>query len=243
LAGIEQAQRRSVETGRIAVENQQARNQETQALGQVQVSLIGWLTAELNKIATLISSDSIECDVRDAGMPNGQQPMVKTGQTSMYRLLNGVELTFEDVNDPSNRDHVLQFFLCKHEKFVATVTVVDRAPPPKAEPVRDFELAVLPFYRQTLRHRHPNNPSAMGYISRKNMIGTLCGHLDMPQGVGQNTQPQVHYERVELISASFYNDVTLHAAFCASEWPDNEEQLRNLLKESIDSFITRINSV
>jgi hypothetical protein len=36
--------------------------------------------------------------------------------------------------------------------------------------------------------------------------------------------------------------VTLHAAFHVSEWPGNEEQLRGLLKEAIDSFITRINS-
>jgi hypothetical protein len=135
----------------------------------------------LKTVAPFISSDSIKCDVRDAGMPNGQQLRVQTGHTSMYLALNGVELTFEDVNDPSNRSHALQFFLCKHEKFVVTVTVGDRAPLPKAEPARDFELAVLPFYRQTLRHRHPNSPSAMGYISRKDKIGTLHGHLEMPQ--------------------------------------------------------------
>ena len=47
---------------------------------------------------------------------------------------------------------------------------------------------------------------------------------------------------IELTSASFDEDVTLQAASCASEWPGNEGQLRGLLKEAIDSFITRINS-
>jgi hypothetical protein len=238
LAGIEQIQRRSLEAACVAAENQQARNQETQALGAVQESLTRWLTAELKKVATLISSDNIKCDVRDAGMPNGQQQRVKTGHTSMYHLLNGVELTFEDMTDLSNRHHALQFFLCKHERFLVTMTVGKRAPLPKAEPARDLELAVLPFYRRTFRHRHPNIPSATCYIRRKSEIGTVRGR----RSGGRNTRPQVFQQRVELISASFNNDVTLHAAFRASEWPGNEEQLRGLLKEAIDSFVTQINS-
>jgi serine/threonine protein kinase len=238
LAGIEQIQRRSLEAGRVAAENQQARNQETRTLGAVQKSLTGWLTYELeNNVAPLFSSDSIKCPVRDAGMPNDQRLRVRTGHTSMYRALNGVELTFEDVNDLSNRHHALQFFLCKHEKSVVTVTVVDRAPLPK-ELARDFELALMPFYSRTF----PNIPSATYYISRKSEIGTVRGHLEMPRRGGRNTWPQVHRQRAELISASFDNDVTLHAAFRASEWPGNEEQLRGLLTEAIDSFIMQINS-
>jgi hypothetical protein len=45
-----------------------------------------------------------------------------------------------------------------------------------------------------------------------------------------------------MISSSFDKDVTLHAAFRSSEWPGHEEQLRGLLKEAIDSFITFIYS-
>jgi serine/threonine protein kinase len=246
-AGIEQIQRRSLETSRIAAENQQARNQEGYSLGTVQKSLTAWLTAKLIEFSPLISSNTIKCDVRDAGMPNGRPLRVRMGRTSMYQALNGVELTFEDVNDPSNRHHALQFFLCKHKKVVGTVTFVHRdslldVEPAglKAEPARDFELAVLPFYWQTLRHT--NNPSAMGYFSRKNKVGSMRGHLQMPQMGGRNPWPQVDYQRVELISRSFENDVTLHEAFWASEWPGNEEQLRELLKEAIESFIAQINS-
>ena len=211
-------------------------------LGAIQASLTDWLTAELEKVALVFSSDSIKCAVCGAGLPNGQQLRVQTGHSSMYHALNGVELTFEDLNDSSNCHHALQFFLCKSERFAVTVTVGRQSPLPKAEPVKDFELAMLPFYRQTLRHRHPNNPSAMGYFSRKNKVGTVRGHLEMPRMGGRNAKPQLHQQRVELISASFYEDVTLHAAFRASDWPGNEEQLRDLLKEAVDSSIARINS-
>jgi serine/threonine protein kinase len=235
LAGIEQIQRQSLEAGRVASENLQARNRETQALGAVQTNLTGWLSGELRKVASLMSSDTINCDVRDAGMPHNQPLRVQTGDTSIFRALNGVELTFEDVNDPSNRNHALQFFFCRHEKF--TVRIVDRATLPLAQPARDLELALLPFYRQTLRHQHPSNASAMGYISRKDQIGATRGHLDLSGG---GTLGQVRYRRVEPTSPSFDNAVTLHAAFRASEWPGNEEQLRRLIKEAMDSFITLI---
>jgi serine/threonine protein kinase len=238
LAGIEQIQRRSLEAGRIASENQQARNEEMQAWGAVQVSLTDWLSAELKKVAARMSSDTIKCGVRDAGMPNVQQLRVQTGDTSMFRALNGVELTFEDVNDPSNRGHALQFFLCEH---IAIARVEERTPLPKAEPARDFELAVLPFYRQTLRHRHPDHSYAPGYISRSDKIGTMRGYLEMAASGGRNPLGEVHYRRVELTSTSFDNAVTLHAAFRVSEWPGNEEQLRGSLKEAIASFITLIN--
>jgi hypothetical protein len=242
LAGIEQLQRRSLEAGRIAAENMEARNQESQTLGAVQLSLTGWLTAELKKVASHISSDNIKCEVQDAGMPNGQELRVQTGHTSMYTALNGVELTFDDVNDPSNRKHTLQFFLCRHNKFVVTVTAGNQARLPTAEPAGDIEFAVLPLYRQTLKHHHPNNAFAMGYISRIKMIGTARGQLEMPRAGSGNRRPQVHTRRVELISPSFEKDVTLHAALRASEWPGNEEQIREMLKEAIDAFITRVNS-
>jgi serine/threonine protein kinase len=237
LARIQHIQRQSLEVGRVATENQQARTQETQALGALQGSMTGWLTAELKKVAALMSSDSIKCDVRDAGMPSGQQFRVQT-HTSMYDALNGVELVFEDENE--NRNHALQFFLCKYQKFVVTVIVGNQMPPPKAEPAEDFELAVLPFYRRTWRHRHPNIASEMGYISRKDKIGSVRSHLEVPRSGGRIARPEVHHQRVELISASFDKDVSLHAAFRASEWPGNEQQLRGLLREATDSFIAFI---
>ena len=239
FADIEKLQRRSLEAGRVATANEQARDQETQVLGAVQVSLTDWLAAELEKVALAISSDSIRCAVRAVGMPSGEPLRVQTGDGSILRALNGVELIFDDVNDPSNREHALQLLLCKHEQFVTR----NHAAFPKIEPVRDFKIAVLPFYRQTLKHRHPNSPSAAGYISRKDMIGTMRGHVEMPSRPGRATAPQVHTRRVELVSASFDDAVTLHIVFNASEWPGSEDRLRGMLKDAIQLFVTRINTV
>ena len=184
-------------------------------------------------------SDSIKCAVRDAGMPNDQRLRVQTGHNLMYHALNGVELTFDDVNDLSNRHHALQFFLCKYERSLVTMTGTGHRFRRRSQSgISNWPCCLL---WRTFRHRHPNIPSATCYISRKNKVGTVRSHLEMPWSGGRNT-PQVFQQRVELISASFNNDVTLHAAFRASEWPANEEQLRGLLTEAIDSFVMQINS-
>ena len=110
LANIEQLKHRSLEMGRIQSENKQARQQEQQTLGAVQASVIGWLTAELNKLAVMMSSDTIKCTVREASMPQRQKLVVQTGQNSAYGALNGVELVLVDSNDAFGREHGLSFF-------------------------------------------------------------------------------------------------------------------------------------
>jgi hypothetical protein len=154
----------------------------------------------------------------------------------MYHALSGVELTFQDISDMSNRKHALQFFICEQERFVSSNAGTESLP--KKQQARDFGLALLPFYRQTLLHRHPSSPSGMGYISHKDKVTTLRGHVDMQPINSRNRPPQVHCQRVTLISPSFDNDTSLHVGFRSSEWPGNEEQLRELLKDAIESFIT-----
>jgi serine/threonine protein kinase len=237
LSGLEKLQRRSLEAGRITAENSAARTQQNQTLGTVQTSLTNWLLAELRKLVPLIASTTIKCQVAEAGIPTGQEFRVQTGPRSMYTALNGVEITIEDVNDQRGRIYTLQFFLCRHQKIVVTVTSGDRNELSEAEPVRDIELAVLPFYRQTLRHAHPQHAYGAGYISQKKNIGTNRGHLQLPQRGTQNRSPQVSYSRVEAVAASFERDVSLYTEFRASEWPGNEEKIREMLKEAIDAFI------
>ena len=174
LSGIEKLQRRSLEAGRITAENSAARNQEDQTLGGSN-SLTAWLTAELEKLVPLIGSNTIKCQVGVAGMPSGKEFRVQTGHTSMYVAMNGVEISVEDVNDQGGRIHTLQLFLCRHRKVVVTVMAGDRSELPKVAPARDIELAVLPFYRQTLRHAHPNNAYGSGYINQKSKVGTNRG--------------------------------------------------------------------
>jgi hypothetical protein len=238
LSGLEKLQRRSLEAGRITAENSAARTQEDQTLGTVQASLSKWLDAELNKLVLLISSTTIKCGVREADIPGGTGFRVQTGHTSMYTALNGIEITVEDVNDQQGRIHTLKFLLCRHQKFLVTSIGGNRSELPKSQPARDIELAVLPFYITNLRHAHPRNAYGMGYISQKTEIGTNHGQLQLPQRGSRNRPPQVSYSRVAAVAPSFERDVSLHADFRASEWPGNEEKIREMLEEAIDVFIS-----
>jgi len=239
LAAIEQLQHRSLEAGRIEAENQQARHQEEQTLGSVQSSMTEWLTAELNKLAEMLSSSSITCEVRAAGMPGAFQLVVQTGGNTAYGALNGIELVLVDANDPLGRVHGLTFFLCRHNKMTDTVRPRP-APPRTTEPAKDLELALLPYYRQTQQHRHPTAYSAAGYLSAPSAAGTVRGIVTMPSAQGGG--PQLLQRRVELISNSFDPAVSLHVDFRASRWPGNVEQIRALVKSAINIFVAYISA-
>jgi serine/threonine protein kinase len=239
LAAVEQFKRRSLETGRIVAENNQARHQEAQALGAVQQSVAGWLTSELTKVASVASFDSIKCEVRDAAVSNG--PRVQTGHNSMYRVLNGVELTVEDINDSSGRTHSMQFFLCEHIKTL--IVFQTGAQPSRAAltPARDIELAILPVYSQVPKQRSGRFDPPLGYVSRIDQVGKIRGRVELPPGVGGvNKRHIVHNYRVDRIAYTFEKEVAMHADFKASEWPGNEEYLRATLTDAIDAFFAQI---
>jgi hypothetical protein len=82
----------------------------------------------------------------------------------MYHALNGVELTFVDLNDLSNLNHALQFFLCKVEGH--------SPPPAQAEPARVFELAVLPFYWETSGRRDPDPRLLLLWVASAEKTGS-----------------------------------------------------------------------
>jgi hypothetical protein len=238
LAAVEKLQRRSLEAGRIAAENKEARLQEAQTLGSVQQSVTGWLMAELTKVAATISSDSVKCEVRDAGVPDNLR--VQTGHDSMFVPLNGVEMTVDDLNDPSNHKHALQFFLCQHRKVKIVFQSAGEAKMPAATSARDIELALLPLYRQSLKHQNPGIAPSLGYISRKDQVGVMRGRIEPQRPGGRNRQLAVNHYRVDRIAHTFETDVTVHTAFRTSEWPGNEETVRGMLTEAIDAFLEMI---
>jgi Protein kinase domain len=238
LAAIQGLQRRSIETGRITEENREARRQEAETQSGVQLSLTAWLTAELQKVAATVSSDSIVCTVRDAGVPNNFG--VQTGHASMYRALNGVELVVDDVNDPQNRAHLLQFFLCKHTRVLVSVRSGHDPAMPVPEPARDTELAIAPLYRQMLKHTNPGIAPSLGYISRQGRIGQTRGRLQMPSAGLRDRRPNLEHYRVAWVMPTFEPDVSVHEAFRASEWPVNEASLRAMLEEAFGIFFEHI---
>jgi hypothetical protein len=191
----------------------------------------------LNEFVPVISSNSIKCEVREAGIPEGRPLVVATGPTAGYSSLNGVELVLADSNDSLARVHGLAFFVCRHNKVIVSVHA-GPMPPPAIEPAKDMEFALLPFYWQAQQHRPPSAYSMKGYLNPRNAVGTLRGSLMMPQG--QRGRPQVQHHRVELISQSFDHSLSLHVDFRASQWPGNVDEIQGLIKSAIDTFVAYI---
>ncbi len=207
--------------------------QEAQTLASVQLSVTDWLTAELTKVASAVTSDIIKCEVLPAAIEG--ELRAQTGPHSMYRPISGMELTVDDANDPSNRTHELKFYLCRHSKVV--VTIHQGLPQtPSSEPAEDAELAILPVYSSALKHdmRMRN----LGYISKKDQIGkgrTRIFSSAPTGGLNQRLQQPELY-RVSQIVWTFEKDVAVHVGFRASEWPRNEDQVRAMLEEAIEVF-------
>jgi hypothetical protein len=238
LAAAQQLQRRSMETGRITEENRLARQQETQTRAAAQLSVTAWLTAELQKVAAAVSSESIVCEVRDAAVPDNFG--IQTGTASMYRPLNGVELILDDQHDLMNRKHLLQFFLCGHRKVVFTNHSGADPKIPTPAPARDVELAIVPLYRQMLKHQNPGIAPSLGYINRPDQIGNTRGRLHLPAQGMRVSRGSVQYHRVQRIAHTFESDVAVHAAFRVSEWPANEEVIREMLQQALDGFFAHV---
>jgi serine/threonine protein kinase len=224
LEAVQKLQRRSMESARITEANMHARRREAESPAAVQTSVTAWLTAELQKVAITVDSENIACTVEDAEVPGNLR--IQTGPASSYSPLNGVEMVLEDKNDQYNRIYRLQFFLCREGRVVVRVMADGDATTPAIEPARDFQLAIVPLYRQGFKHHGPGTAASLGYISRESQIGQARGRLEMPRG-GR-------------IAHTFEVEVAVHAPFRASEWPGNEATLREMLDETLGVFFTQL---
>lgn len=212
-------QRMSLEKGRVAAENAQARSEEASIREMVQRSATDSLTVGLNNLVPAIASASIVCTVADAAIPNNAR-VIRTGHNSVYRIMNGVELVIDDVNDRSV--HALQLFLCEHNRAVVQISFGAQSRVPAPNPPQDAAFAIVGICRQALRHRPPNQPWQLGYLSRPELVGTPRGRVQLP-GRDRPVHRPVHRSYVvQRIMAEFNPDVSLHIDFLASEWPLEE---------------------
>jgi serine/threonine protein kinase len=239
LKALQKLQQRSMDTARITEENKEARRHEDASRMAVQTSVMQWLGAELQKVAAAAESESIKCSVRHAALNSH----IGTGHNSMYVALSGIELVLHDVNDPGNRDHALQFFICEHNRQVVTVNVMppgQRSPSPNVKPARDIEFAVVPMYRQSQPHTPPKASAALGYLSDPGTVGTSRGRVQMPPGGARRQRPQATSYRVERVMPQFEREVSLHMNFRASEWPIREGEVRHLITQACEVFFSLI---
>jgi hypothetical protein len=199
----------------------------------VQQSVTDWLTAELTKVASAVTSDTIKCEVLPASIEG--ELRAQTGPHSMYRPISGMELTVDDANDPSNRKHELKFYLCRHSKVVVTIHN-GRPPPPSSEPPENTELAILPVYSSVLKHDMRNRN--LGYVSKKDQIGKGRTRIfsSAPIGAASRRLIQPEHYRVNHIAWTFEKDDAVHIGFRATEWPRNEDEVRAMLEEAIEVF-------
>jgi serine/threonine protein kinase len=244
LSSVERLQRQAMETKRVAEENISAREQERKTLEDVKRTFVDWLNAELKKTAAHISEGGVlHCSVGDVTFPNNHDWRAAYTHNQMYSPFAGLELQLEQPGD--NRQHILQIRPCEDPGPIVTISVSVGPPmrePPQGVPVRDADLAMIPYYRQTMPHQPPRASSLMGFLAKPESIGTNRGHLIPPQPNSRQGRPTVQYSRVEGLTQSFSADTSQNSKFKASEWPSNAEVLREALTQAISAFIEYVAS-
>jgi serine/threonine protein kinase len=239
LAALDAIHRNSADAGRIVADNKAARTQEIELQGRIQASVTAWLREELQKLVPFMSSDKIDCEVRDAAVDGLR---VQSNHNALHVALNGVELVFSDANDAGGRDHVFQLFLCRHNRNVVTVTSGTRPKLPKAEPAEDLSFAIVPVYRQLLKNRASHLPSQLGYLTQENKIGAMYQRPQHPNAISASRRHDMIREPLGRVMPSFENQFSIHAEFKASEWPKREGALRATIAEAVRSFVAIIKS-
>jgi hypothetical protein len=207
----------------------------------VKETFAAWLRAELEKAAAHISSGGVlACEIGKLSTPGTENWKAAYRQTGWYVPVVGLELRLELPNEAFARKHLFQVRLCQAGGISVSVHHVgDKAPSaPSVMPVQDLQLAMIPYYRQTLANLHPSQSSLMGFFSKNTAIGTVRGQLLPPQPGRGRQAPSFQSVKVEPVTRSFHSDISQCVAFRASEWPAVTETLRIALTEAIDvSFV------
>jgi serine/threonine protein kinase len=226
LAGIEHLQRQVQETQRVTSENTAARDQERRTLENVKETFEAWLRAELEKAAAHISNGGLlACEIGELSTPGTENWRAARRQTGWYAPVAGLELRLELPGDA--RKHLFQVRLCQEGGISIKVYEGGRAPSVSSiKPVRDLQLAMIPYYRQTLANRHTSQTSLMGFFSKNTAIGTVRNQLLPPQRGRGRQVPSAQSVKVEPVTRSFHSDISQCVAFRASEWPAVTETLR-----------------
>ncbi|MEC4682352.1 MAG: serine/threonine-protein kinase [Nitrospirota bacterium] len=234
---LERLQQQSLDAQRVVAENMAVRERESTVLLNLCESFMAKLEAKLTTAAAHISQNGVLiCDVRPlTGW--GTKFSVQYNHSGRYVGLTGLELHLEQPGDQFHKQHLLQVWLCKAYGVSDTVQAGHTPVVPGALPMRDFVLAIVPYYLQP----HPGMPltpqSFGGYLTARNHIGRN------DQISHQQRQPpfRLHISgqplRLQAVTQTFHNGASLSLSFNASEWPSLDERFMAILTESIDIFL------
>jgi hypothetical protein len=237
LVSIEQMQKRALDTHHIKEENAAARATEEHKLQLVVKSILNWLRSELTKTASYIGVGIIKSEVSDLTITNIQDFRVPTAPNSGYIAVGGLELSIEDRSNSSGVKHLLHLILCKELKINFTVQI-GSIPPATPLPVRDLQLALIPYYLQTAGTRPPNSSAFKGYLTRKDHIGQSGGTVnihDQNWGLGRG---QVKLMKWTHVTSTFHSNISQCFRFKLSDWPTNSSALMEALSEALDVFVS-----
>lgn len=243
-SALERLQQQSLDAQRIAAENMAARKQEATVLSNISESFMAKLEAELTKAAARISQNGVLiCGVRPLTRCGGEKFSVQYNHSDRYVGLTGLELHLEQPGDQFHRKHLLQIWLC--QAFGIFVTVQAGPSPVVSNTLkpRDFRLAMIPYYLQV----HAGIPltqqqSFGGYLTARNHIGRN-GQISHQQRQSPfRLHPTGQPLRLQAVTKTFHNGVSLNLSFNASEWPSIGERFMSTLTESIDNFLEYVSS-
>jgi serine/threonine protein kinase len=233
LARIQNLQSTAQENLRINVANSAARVQEAEKLSAVKRGFETWLQPELEKVAACIAGAGIlKSEVRPISESSQANWNIQTAPNGGYRTISGFEICLRQPEDPFHWEHILQIRLCEELRIIVTSQVGPFRP--KAQPLKDKSLAMIPVYRRASGARASVGTEFGGFFSMKEAAGRVRGVLPSP---GPRPYPHGNTVRTEAVTKSFLQGVTQVVPFRASEWPLVTDRLRAGLQQAIDSFI------
>jgi len=244
LAGIEELRKRSHRVRQIKEDNESAHEQERLAVQTVKDGFEAWLKSELVLAASRFGSDdNLEVAAGDIGDVGRQSRILAGVGTRAYVSITGLELRLRLASDDFQRVHRLQIHLCEGPKAIVTSTahvVGQPLPEPARTPAQDPQMAMIPTYVQTRLGQNTNPPPAYGgFLTKREIVGSVRGQLAQPNRRGQRTH-MVQAYRAEQVMKTFQPDVSQIVTFRASEWLTVRDTLQGGLREAIDAFVSYV---
>jgi len=239
LKRLEGIQKASLEAGRVAAENRDARQREHQTQSAIHASVTDWLTAELGKIAAMLSSGVIKGEVRPAVIRANLPLRLQVGSNPRLKPLNGVELVFDDPHEADGRVHVLSCYFCEYRPSTIAIETADRSRREQPQPSRDLEFGIVATYCQTLRHSF-QSPDTFGFVSKRKLVGSTRTYPIVTGRRMRSNPPQMRHHQLGPVELAFEEGVAHYMTFRASQWPSIEDALRKFIEEALDVFLLQI---